>query len=361
MRVLFIAYIDHSGMASGSEVRTAKMLQAFREEGHELIELTGWQTDADRVAKIRGVLRTIRENKPDLCYIESPTYPIMRHADRRLIRTVHRMGVPIGYFYRDFNSKFPEEFPKRTDLPGRCKDLALALLQRLTDRCLRACDIIYLPSADAAPLFPFRDIRELPPAGEDRLGERKSASKVGIYVGGVIGHYDGALLLDAFSELSRRDPAYELLLVCREEEWEKLSHPCKGEKWLHVYHCAGEDLRPLYERAGFGLIVCSHAYRYNDLAVSVKLFEYLSYGLPQITINGRAMARLIEENGIGLVAEPTAEAFAAAIERLCGDGALYASLQENSRRALTERHLWAHRVRQVVRELTEKKNGGGSA
>ena len=105
------------------------MLQAFREEGHELITLTGWQTAADRVEKIRGVLREIRRSKPDLCYIESPTYPIMRHADRKLIRTIHRMGIPIGYFYRDFYRKFPDEFPRRRSLRGRAKEFALDILQ----------------------------------------------------------------------------------------------------------------------------------------------------------------------------------------------------------------------------------------
>lgn len=352
MRVLFISYIEHSGLSSGSEVRTAKMLQAFREEGHELITLTGWQTAADRVEKIRGVLREIRRSKPDLCYIESPTYPIMRHADRALIRTVHRMGIPIGYFYRDFYAKFAREFPKRKSLSGWAKDVVLDALQVLTDRCLKNCDIIYLPSMEAAYLLPFRDMRALPPAGEDHFVENRTANKTGIYVGGVVGHYDGMLLLDIFEELHRRDPAYELILVCREEEWASISHPCKDAPWLQVFHCTGDDLLQLFGKAGFALIMCTREYRYNDLAVSVKLFEYLGAGLPQFAINARAMAEILERERIGFAVEPTVEAFVEAIESLMSDPSRYAALQDNIRRALMGHHLWVHRVRQVVEDLS---------
>lgn len=351
MRVLFISYIEHSGLSSGSEVRTAKMLQAFREEGHELITLTGWQTAADRVEKIRGVLREIRRSKPDLCYIESPTYPIMRHADRKLIRTIHRMGIPIGYFYRDFYRKFPDEFPRRRSLRGRAKEFALDILQALTDRCLYSCDIVYFPCLEACDLFRYPDMRALPPAGENKLPQTKKRNNTAIYVGGLTGAYDGKFILDCFSYINRNGIRYKLLLICREEELKKLRHPGLDAAWIEIHHASQKEIAQYYERASVGISIKSDT-RYNRYAVSVKTYEYLAFGLPQITSKGEAVKRLIDREKIGISIDMTAEDFEKAMDTILGDDRAYEEYQNNVRKSLLDHNLWVHRVRRVVDDLS---------
>ena len=134
MRVLYITYVDQSFVSSGSGVRPAKMFKAFQEEGHEVLLLSGMQTHKKRSKQIKGIKKEIRKCKPDLCYIESPTYPIMLHADRSLIKYVCKKGIPTGYFYRDFYRQFPDLFPRRTGIKGRVKELLLDFLQHLTVR-----------------------------------------------------------------------------------------------------------------------------------------------------------------------------------------------------------------------------------
>ena len=51
---------------------------------------------------------------------------------------------------------------------GRLKDLWLDHLQRQTDALLNCADIVYFPSRGAAGYFSYRDMRALPPAGEER-------------------------------------------------------------------------------------------------------------------------------------------------------------------------------------------------
>ena len=112
----------------------------------------------------------------------------------------------------------------------------------------------------------------------------------------------------------------------------------------------------MYEKASFAAVVSNQKYQYSEFAISVKVFEYLRCGLPQVVTNTKAVAELIEKERIGVVAESTPEAFADAIERNFANPILYAEYQENVRDSLTQRKLWEHRVKTVVTDLLEKKN-----
>ncbi len=354
MRVLYIAYIDMEAMTSGSKVRPAKMYQAFLDEGHEVKLLAGSQNRRDwprRKKAIREIMEWLDTNTPDICYIESPVYPIILSEDYRLIRRLHRMGVPIGYFYRDFYKKFPKEFPKRKDLAGWCKDTLKDILQSKTDRVLRQVDIVYVPCRECREVFPeYADVRPLPPASEKHPEHQAHGSNTAIYVGGMAYFYDGMLMLEAFHRLNEEGD-YPLLLICRQNEWAKLDSPYKTEPWLEVHHVSGEQLIPYYERAGVALIIDSGT-KYSDYVFSVKLYEYTSFGLPIVVCGAKSMERVIEEGGFGKRAECTPEAIAETVKYVIEHRDAYA---EKSEAALLRDGLWTHRARQVVRELSEKK------
>ena len=146
MLILYITYIDFGEGVSGSGVRPQKMLRAFEQEGHEVKLLSGGQgnlrTRKKRLEALAETDKWLDSHRPDLCYIESPVQPILWGFDRKLIRKIHKLGIPLGYFYRDYYRKYPDLFPKRKDLAGRCKELWLDILQRRTDRLLRCADIV---------------------------------------------------------------------------------------------------------------------------------------------------------------------------------------------------------------------------
>ena len=164
MTILYITYVDVDFVESGSGLRPRRMLEELRSTGHKLIELTGSQVGKERCRRVREVSKQIEQEAVDICYIESPTYPIMQACDRRLIRKIHRMGIPIGYFYRDFYRRFPDIFPRRTSFTGRIKEWGLDVLQWLTDRVLQCCDIVYVPSEACKAILPYKTIKALPPA-----------------------------------------------------------------------------------------------------------------------------------------------------------------------------------------------------
>lgn len=361
MTILYINYTDCGKMGAGSTVRPMKMLEAFRQTGHRILELTGEQTCSDRVQKVKKMSKLIDLTRPDICYIESPVHPIYWRCDRQLIRKLHRMGVPTGYFCRDFYLKFRKDFPRRSDsLINYAKDVIWELLQKKTDKVLRCCDIVYLPSDECKELFEYRDMRSLPPAGEDKIITRQVPNYTCIYVGGIIGHYNCDLLLETFEYLYQKNHSYHLILVTRKEKWNSYFHPLKNAKWLEVYHTSGEGLTPLYKRASLGLIVLKTGITYNNYGIPVKIFEYISYGLPVVAVNCKAIAKMINSDRIGLVAESSVEDIAIKIEELLNNPNEYNSNCKIIRNTLQKKHLWKHRVNQVITDLTQKKSGSNS-
>lgn len=354
MTVLYITYTDLKNVSSGSGIRPARMYQAFLDEGHNVKLLSGACGRQDKAARKKAVLEImdwLNDHRPDLCYIESPTYPIMFQCDYDLIRKLHQMQIPTGYFYRDFHRKFPKLFPRRKGFINTMKESYLDYLQFKTDRILRLVDVVYYPSESCFQWFSYKCMKALPPAGFNYLPEHREHNHTVIYVGALSKHYNGDMLLDAMQELNRRDPSCRLILVCREGEWKALEHPCKDAPWLEVHHTSGDGLAPLYARAAVA-IIGKKEHTYNAMAISVKTFEYMSFGLPQVIFDSLESGKLIRKEKVGIPVEPNAIAMADALELLLNDEKLYAEYQANVRDALLNRHLWNHRVRQIVADLT---------
>ena len=174
-----------------------------------------------------------------------------------------------------------------------------------------------------------------------------------IYVGGISQRYGTDLLLDAFS-LMNRECKLDLELVCREDEYislRPLFEKYIEAEWLHVHHLWGESLGPVYRRSDIALIPRRKDI-YNDLAMPVKLFEYLSYGLPIVATNCTEMADFVRRNRIGIVVQDNPLSLAEGVLRIVRDQDLYRELKRNAKRTLENGNLWTDRAEQVAECLT---------
>ena len=198
-------------------------------------------------------------------------------------------------------------------------------------------------------------MRLLPPAGENHLPSDKKFSKTGIYVGGISDIYGFDILLDAYGIVNGDGEEYRLILVTRSSEWNVFEHPLKNAPWLEVYHVSGDELAPLYERASVAMAP-KRTDAYNKIAISIKIFEYMGYGLPIVAADEQAMDSIIESCGLGIVARHTPKGFALAIREIFADKEKYRQYRENGEKALLKENLWVHRVNKVVRDLSEYGN-----
>ena len=365
MKILYITFIDmDKDPASGSGVRPQRMLEAFRELGYEVKLLEGIGNDRGKREKgTAEIRRWLKTQRPDLCYIEPPSGPLFFHCDRSLIRYIKSLGIPVGLFYRDAYWKFPEfATGAKKSLKDRCKGWLIRRMQ-IRDAALfeRCCSVVYFPSQTMLAHFSFPRMEILPPgcfhALRTRRVRREGEVCTGIFVGGATVRYGMGLLLEAAARLNREKVRLHLTVVCAEQGWTTFlaQNPVYREAaeapWLEVHHLhAGPELEELYARSDFGIIPVLRNI-YNDFGVPIKLFEYLSHLLPIVATDCTEIARLVEGQGIGIVAHDRPEDFeralGAMIDRI--DSGCY---DELCRQAM-EDNLWTRRARQIVSDLTQ--------
>lgn len=353
MKILYIIIGDLGRSESGSGLRPNCIYHAFLERGHEVYVLSGYQGRNEgklRAVEVEKAIAWTEENKPDLCYIESSTYPMIHPCDYKMICYLHKNKIPTSYFYRDFYRRFKDLFPRRKGFINTIKEYYLDFMQWRTDRILRKLSLIYFPSKECFKYFNYKNMKALPPAGDINFLPEHKNNKTCIYVGGISDFYGFPLLMDAFTLLNKED-AYNLILVCRENEYKK-KKLTDIPSWLNIHHVSGKDLEPLYSQADLGLLTLTKN-PYSDLAVGTKLFQYLSYGLPVLSTDVVTMRAIINENNFGEVAPYDAELFAQTIRKMLNDDKQLQSYRRSVEENMSNKHLWVHRVDQIIEDLTK--------
>ena len=92
---------------------------------------------------------------------------------------------------------------------------------------------------------------------------------------------------------------------------------------------------------------------YNDLAVPIKVMEYLSYGRPLIVTNCTEQARIVNDAGAGLVVEDTIPAMAAGIRRLLSADERQIGQWSGNALAAAAASSWRRRAERVIHTLTQ--------
>lgn len=355
LKVLYITFTDFGELSSGSSVRPFRMYNALVNLGHEVKLLEGQQNRRkERQAKVKEILDWLDNNKPDVCYVEPPSGPFFNQIDLSLLKKVHKMGVPIGLFYRDFYWKFSKWAWKGTPL---WKQTILKMMHRRDLVAFRKyCDVVYFPSQECIKILEsvnFRRVGVLPPGCNEPRGEVKLGAREIFYAGGVR-EADGIDdLLIALDHINKSGFRVKFNLITKKEELVHLknSELLKSD-WIEVIEASGEALEPIYARCDLGVLPKKRHF-YMDMAISVKVLECMSHGLPMISTDCPAMARFIQQNESGLICKEGPEGLEKAILEYYTNDELYHALLDNVKTAALN-NTWEKRVEQVISDLLNK-------
>ncbi len=350
---------------SGSGVRPTQMLNAFHElaneQGFECLEVIG--NASERKEILKKIYKEVNPNDILYCYMENQTIPIWltdpdhipRHpmVDHTFFKFLKKNNIPLGIFYRDIYWKFKELYKVKPIIKTvmiRLFEVELFLYKKYAKK-------IFLPSVEMNQYvrIPTEMVDSSPPGGIDRtkVTNNQDSKKVrAIYVGGIDPRYGVYEVLEAFKILNKDSVLIELSFVCREKEFitfKEYIEPYLNEDWLDIHHAHGESLVPIYKEASFGIVTLKRG-TYNDFAVPVKLFEYLSYGLPVLATDCTALQKIVIQDNIGLIVKDNSNSIYEGLQKML-DEENRKILKQNSIKALKEKHLWLNRALDIQNEL----------
>lgn len=364
--LLYITFIDMNGpVDSGSGKRPKQMLEAFQEMGLKIKLLDGWNNQYSvRYRNVKNIIKWLKTNTPSICYVEPPSGPFFCPLDLKLLKILRKKEVPIGLFYRDCYWMFPETVNRSDNIRDNLKKSIIGFMQKRDLKVFqKTCKCLFYPSASMAEIV-GADVKwiALPPgcakrkidsffdADCYRISIRKQLTY--FYVGAASKQYGTELLLNSFREINKKNICANLIFVCPQNQWETFigKDRYKKEKWFEIYHISDDaELEILYKKSDI-CIIPRLKNIYNDFAVPIKLYEYLSYAKPILTTNCEETRKFVQGNWIGWVIEDTEEAMKKKILELNNNRKEILKIKNNCLKA-SQDNLWLKRANTVVNSL----------
>jgi len=357
LNILIVVSLDMRKQNSASNIRPAKLIQAFKKTAHEIDIIDAPSRRAQRKNIIKLIIKNVFINKKyDLCYYEPSTYPLQR-TERLLINWLKKQNTWVSCFHRDMYWRYKIGLYNQPN-------------KKIQKHKLKQEDNLYFLEKNINLLFTPTNLYAkklkttlktiaLPPAGNSYNIEYNADKRDGvIYVGGVSELYGIDLLIDSFI-LIQQNKHLPLIIVCRTDELIIIQNKFPNYKqfgWLTIIHCKENELHQYYKIVRLGIIP-KKKIAYNELSLSFKIMEYASFGLPIAASDNYEQTKLIEENKLGINIGSTVESFSIKIVEFYNDTKSLNEFHQNSIKFIEHKGLWEHRVSTIIKQFREQ-NGG---
>jgi hypothetical protein len=241
-------------------------------------------------------------------YVESSTF-LPAETDLAFLGLAKSLGVPVLSYVRDAYQLFDDYGTART-LRQRASRAAfrpmIGALRSVSSR-------MAVPTAGLAEALGFDNAVLLPPGSPSPVDvpRRPNANRI-LFVGDARQPAHGAdRLIAAVSHARDQGTDVELELVCRRGQDPAGPIPA----WAHVVRAEGPQIVDRLPEVVATTIPRPRG-PYNDLALPVKLFEYLAYGRPIIVTDCTEQARVVAAADAGIVTSDDPDFMAEAVSRI---------------------------------------------
>jgi glycosyltransferase involved in cell wall biosynthesis len=286
---------------------------------------------------LSGRLRGVRG-----VYVENSS-SLPSETDIAFLALARMLRIPALTYVRDAQYLFPEYYQAagfRRRLARSLFRPAIGLLRAVSSRVGYPSAGLARAVGDAAAMPTL-----LPPGSPTPVDvPRRPDARSLLFVGPMRYAAHGLdLLVEAVDRVRSSGHAIEVICVSRPGEEPPEPRPA----WLRVEHVSGSGIHDLLPGV-LASVTPRRRSPYNDLAVPIKVMEYLSYGRPLIVTDCIEQAEIVRETDSGLVAEATVDGFAEAITTLLTASADQVERWSSNARAAAVEASWASRARTIV-------------
>ena len=279
-------------------------------------------------------------------YVEnSSTLP--SESDIAFLGLARLLGIPILTYVRDAQYLFPEYFAATT-------------WKRRVARALFRPSVAFLRFVSTWTAYPSIGLARatgdktnepllLPPGSPPpaKVPRRPGADHL-LFVGGMQYAAHGLeLLVGAVEEV--RSEGFDVKVLCVSRPGEEPPDP--RPSWMRIERGATPQVHALLPDV-IATIQPRLRSPYNDLAVPIKVMEYLSYGRPLIVTNCTEQARIVNDAEAGLVVEDTIPSMAAGLRRLLTTDERQIERWSGNALAAATAASWRRRAQRIVQILS---------
>jgi glycosyltransferase involved in cell wall biosynthesis len=311
----------------------------------------------DRRARRKAILRFLLKGelrRARAVYVEAST-STATEADLLFLTLVRLAGIPLIIFIPDAYQLFPDLYPR---IGWKVKLLDWGW-RRSISFYLRLANLMVYPSWDLAACFKNQGkVDVFPPAGlPNRDYVPLSFEPPTIVYVGAASYNDGSdIFLSAMEQVVRCYPTARCRFITSNSGADILvNHPAYRAPWLTFERRTFEEL-PEVMCSATVLVIARRRNSYNDLAMPVKQFDYMSFGRPLVVTDCQDTATLIKELQSGVVVQDTPDALAQGIIKLLQNPNLAIRLGQNGYQAIQAAHSWPHRAARLLQMIEGLEN-----
>jgi glycosyltransferase involved in cell wall biosynthesis len=246
----------------------------------------------------------------DGIYVESSTF-LPAEADVAFLALGRALGIPVLTYIRDAYQLFPEYYSMssfRRRLGARAFLPAINLLSAVSSQ-------LAFPSRGLARVVRGRDEGAviIPPGSPRPLSiPRRPAARSLLFVGnGTVEAQGAERLIRAVASARQHGGDVRLITVSRPGEEPRGVRP----PWLRVLNAEGGAIASLLPDV-IATVIPRPRGRYNDLAVPVKLYDYLAFGRPLLVTDCSEQASVVAHADAGMIVGDDERAMADGVLRM---------------------------------------------